>query len=159
MTTRTKIVSEALRHVGKKEVGNNRGTFVERLLARVGLGGGYPWCAAFVSSVLQDAGVKAGPKIGRAAVRNWEKWAHTNGRLIKLDQVKPGDLFFWINPNGTGHIGIVEAVKWSQATHTTMIYTIEGNTNSSGSREGDGVYRKTRLPSAKIQFIRSTNEP
>lgn len=37
-----------------------------------------------------------------------------------------------------GHIGIIE---YEDANN---YYTIEGNTNGAGSREGDGVYRKIR---------------
>ena len=37
-----------------------------------------------------------------------------------------------------GHIGIVTGFDGKN------IYTIEGNTNAAGSREGQGVYRKIR---------------
>jgi hypothetical protein len=37
------------------------------------------------------------------------------------------------------HVGFIE--KWTKQTVTT----VEGNTNKSGSREGDGVYHKIRL--------------
>lgn len=126
-----------------REVGVNRGFWVERFLAGVGLGPGYSWCAAFVAFALKQAGWKDLPK-GAAAVRNWASWAKANGRIT----AKPerGDLFFWLNADGTGHMGFVV-----EATPTT-VRTIEGNTNTAGSREGDGCYRRTRSR-ADVSFI------
>ena len=52
------VVDEASKHVGVTETppGSNEGEDVERFLASVGLGDGYPWCSAFVSYVLDAAG-------------------------------------------------------------------------------------------------------
>lgn len=125
-----------------KEVGSNRGFWVEKFLKAVGLGGGYAWCAAFVSFCLKEAGIETGPKKGRAAVRNWENWASREGRLQPMEKAQRGDLVGYTdNLTGLGHIGICvgmdkRATNWKD--------TIEGNTNATGSRDGDGVYRKTR---------------
>lgn len=133
--------------VGKREEGKNAGPFVTRLLAAVGLGAGFPWCASFVSFCLKAVGFNGGPAKGRAKVRNWAGWAKTLG--IHTPDPQRGDLFYWLNDNLTGHIGFVTEVH---PNGTFM--TISGNTNDAGSREGDGVYRKLYTRSPRMRFIR-----
>lgn len=48
------------------------------------------------------------------------------------------------------HIGIVAKDYDGKG----IVHTIEGNTNQSGSREGDGVYRKARILHDCGTFIR-----
>lgn len=127
---------------GVREIGWNAGPQVERFLASVGLGKGYAWCAAFCYHCLKRGGAKDLPKRWKAAgVRHWVVWAEKERRL--WDEPRRGDLFFWLNENGSGHIGFVRLVRWKDKRPSVL--TIEGNTNPGGSREGDGVYRKTRL--------------
>jgi|CXWL01.1.fsa_nt_gi hypothetical protein len=125
----------------KEEGGNNKGFWVARFLHAVGLNPGFAWCAAFVSFVLALAGVVGGPKYGRAAVRNWEKWARENNRLFPMKRAVRGDLVGYADPKtGLGHI----AICIGPGLEPLILLTIEGNTNKKGSREGDGVYRKER---------------
>jgi len=42
------------------------------------------------------------------------------------------------SPGGAGHTGLVEKVDGG------MLVTIEGNTNEGGSREGIGVFRRSK---------------
>ncbi|MEZ5163294.1 MAG: CHAP domain-containing protein [Fimbriimonadaceae bacterium] len=129
--------------VGVREQGRNRGRQVEEYqrVAGLGRGGGYAWCACFVTWCLIQAGAKwcALPKPGLcAAVRNWASWAEESGRLRSTP--KRGDLFFWLDSQGRGHIGFVLST-WK----LDIIRTIEGNTDGeAGSRDGDGVYKRTR---------------
>lgn len=99
-----------------------------------------PWCAAFVSWVFAHSGARL-PAIqsskGFLRVAIGREWARTHGRLTRTPQ--PGDVFFIVRRDGTGHTGIVESV----GPHGT-ITTIEGNTNANGSRLGDRVARRTR---------------
>lgn len=130
--------------VNEEPKGSNRGYWVEAFLEACGLGGGNPWCAAFVTFVLKTCGIM--PDVdGPAAVRNWAAWAEKNGKLTTAP--KRGDLFFTLNANGTGHIGFVIEAKNGQ------IRTIEGNTNDEGDREGFEVCRRQR-PMAGLKFIR-----
>lgn len=131
-----------------KEVGANRGFWVEKFLNAVGLVGGYAWCAAFVTYCLRTAGWKEKFK-GMASVRNWYQWAVKNKRL--LSQPKRGCLFGWLRKDGTGHIGFVAEVF--QKDSKLAIRTIEGNTSLIGSREGDGVYRLSRVIGKDFFFI------
>ena len=53
-----------------------------------------------------------------------------------------GDVFIIDHGGGKGHCGIVMATP---ELGDDLIITIEGNTSVTGSRNGDGVYRRTRL--------------
>ena len=102
---------------------------------------GQAWCAMFVSWVGAKAGVPL-PRInsnrGFAAVVSGRNFARKNNLLTKTPRA--GSVFLIIGRNGKGHTGLVESVNWARRTITT----IEGNTNARGSRNGDGVYRRTR---------------
>lgn len=148
----TRALAWAASQVGVRESGRNKGKMVEAYQEQAGLGkgGGYPWCAAFVYWCYIMAGVptKLLPNFGAAAaVRNWWDWAVKNDRLTVEPQ--RGDLFYWVDANGQGHIGFVlgEPVLG-------FVRTIEGNTNDGGSRDGDGVYRRTR----SVASIRKLNQ-
>ncbi|MBO0918838.1 CHAP domain-containing protein [Streptomyces laculatispora] len=62
-------------------------------------------------------------------------WWKQQGRWSDYPAVGAQVMF---GPGGGSHTGIVIAYD------ATTITTIEGNTNTSGSAEGDGVYRKVR---------------
>ncbi len=138
-----KLVAWADSQVGDREVGVNRGRRVEEYQAVAGLGsgGGFAWCAAFVYWCCLRAGfaVCGLPALGKcAAVRNWVSLAESRGSL--RPSAARGRLFFWLNRNGTGHIGVCLG-----PSVLGIFRTIEGNTDGeSGSREGAGVYKRTR---------------
>lgn len=139
----TRALAWAASQVGVRETGRNKGEMVEAYQEQAGLGkgGGYPWCAAFVYWAYIKAGTPPNrlPNFGAAAaVRNWRDWAAKNDRLT--DKPQRGDLFYWVGANGQGHIGFV-----TEVSILGFVKTIEGNTNDGGSRDGDGVYRRTRL--------------
>lgn len=102
---------------------------------------GQAWCAMFVSWVGAHAGVSL-PRInsfrGFSGVVSARNFARKNNLLTKTPRA--GSVFLIIGRNGKGHTGLVESVNWA----TRTITTIEGNTNVGGSRNGDGVYRRTR---------------
>lgn len=127
--------------VGVRERGGpNRGPEVEGYLAAAGLGGGHAWCAAFVLWCVTRAGAdRARLPRSAAAVRSWFSVA------LRVDAVRQvprrGDLFFWLDEDGRGHIGFVAEVDLDGR----RIRTIEGNTDAArGSRDGDGVYERWR---------------
>jgi hypothetical protein len=125
--------------VGVREVGRNAGPEVEVYLRSVGLGAGYPWCAAFVHWCFDQ---------GSAALALDNPCPRTAGALRlyegcplawKLDEPGSADVFVIDHGHGLGHVGFVESVNDDGA-----FVTIEGNTSGQGSREGDGVYRRAR---------------
>ena len=136
--------------VSEKPKNSNSGPEVNIYLRSVGLGPGYPWCMAFVywcvSRASQEMGIK-NPLLKTGGVLR--QWNETTCRKIPKTSkaVKPGDIFIMEFSKGAGHTGIVEKVAGG------MVYTIEGNTNDDGSREGYEVARRCRLISGMKGFI------
>lgn len=129
-------------YVGVKEAtGNNDGLEVERFLKNVGLGKGFPWCAAFVKTCLLEAGVTEASRINGMALscENKSKLVYSARRFA--GSPRQGDVFtlWYANLNRIGHTGFFD-----RRINSTIYESVEGNTNGAGSREGDGVYRKKR---------------
>lgn len=125
------IAAEFADRIKVREVGVNRGYWVTRFLGAVGLGGGYAWCAAFLTFCLKAAGATNLPK-HPASVLGWITWAKANGAI--LDGPQRACAGAQMHTKTTGHI-------WFMANPPA---SIEGNTNAQGSREGNGVFRRTR---------------
>jgi hypothetical protein len=145
-----KLIETAQSQLGvcEEPKGSNKGKQVEAYLKAVGLGGGNPWCMAFVVWCCKQAGLSAGvPKTGSVMV-SW-KSCKAAYRAPKSDP-KPGDIIIFDHGGGKGHTGIVEAVEGS------IIKTIEGNSNDDGSREGYEVCRQSRnrFSTQLVGFIR-----
>lgn len=124
----------------REATGNNDGAIVEEILANVGLGKGYPWCAA-AQALIADVSNTWRPKSGAAAVSTWRLAAKNALRTISLNDIKRGDLVTALYANGTGHIATV-LVRVGP-----LVYSIEGNTGpgAEGSqRDGQGMYRRIR---------------
>ncbi|WP_256003281.1 peptidoglycan-binding protein [Pedobacter deserti] len=129
---RKRVVEIACGELWVREAsGKNDGPRVEGYLASVGLKKGQPWCAAFVSWVFKQAGY-AKPRTG------WSPALFPAARLAKA--AAPGNVFGIYFPalKRVAHCGLVTDRRDS------WIGTVEGNTNASGGREGDGVYRRLR---------------
>jgi LysM repeat protein len=96
--------------------------------------GGYPWCALFVSwAALKSGNADLFPRTASCATAL--SWFRSKGRFSEYPAIGAQVLF---GPNGGTHTGIVYAYD------STYIYTVEGNTNLTGSPEGDGVYLRKR---------------
>lgn len=93
------------------------------------------WCATFVSWCAQKAGVKALYPV-TASTDLGARWFKDRKQWSQYPAIG-AQVFFGVNGD-MNHTGIVYGYDES------YIYTIEGNTNESGSREGDGVYLKRR---------------
>ena len=134
------LVAEAEKHIGVTEAtGKNDGTEVERFLAITGLKKGQPWCAAFQAYIHDAAGLPA-PHSARVVdwfKQNvvWEREWTMYGPEAKRGMV--GALYY----KDLGRYGHIVLIVGADKRN---YYTIEGNTNSAGSREGEGVYRKIR---------------
>ena len=134
----------------EKPIGSNSGPMVNEYLRAAGLNPGYAWCQAFVYWCYEVAAKKlnlVNPAVKTGSVHDcWDRSiaSATIKKLLKADAVKapvlvrPGDQFI-LSFNGTsGHTGIVER------TEGDVLYTIEGNSNENGSREGYEVVRHKR---------------
>lgn len=147
----TRLVEILEGEVGVREVpkNSNRGDRVEEYQDADWLDyHGYAWCASFVCwTILQLS--KTHPlsfdRPKTAGAWDFERWARTQAgaTLFKpRTKIKKGDILVFT----FSHIGwAVEDEKWGS------VMTIEGNTNSSGSREGGGVYKQKR----KTSLVRS----
>ena len=154
-----------------REVGGmNRGAKVEAYQRAAALGPGDPWCAAFVAwCVMKSRQATTAPTwTSGSAITTWQKGSKRAGVDASTtpnspgyqSKVKPG--WVWVrakDPKGAsdaarglwvqGHCGIVVAVD------AVGFHTVEGNTNSAGSRDGDGVYRKLHKWSDAAQIART----
>jgi hypothetical protein len=136
----TKAIEIASSQVGVLEVppGSNRGPDVEKYLKSAGCSPGDPWCASFVYWCFSEAAKAEG--ITNPLVRTggcMTHWAETKGKKITQNEamnnpslIKPGFIFIIDHGNWKGHTGFVKSVA------NGYIGTIEGNTNTDGSREG-----------------------
>jgi hypothetical protein len=142
------VIEVAQQEIGSMEVppGSNWGPKVQGYLNSVGLNFPAPWCAAFLywcfDKAAQSAG-KANPLFKTGSVLT--HWNKTTAKKITTSEavnnpalVKPGQIFIMSFGGGAGHTGLVESVSGG------FINVIEGNTNEGGSREGIGVFRRTR---------------
>lgn len=107
-----------------------------------------PWCEMFVDWSAFKAGVPETVIPKYAYTPYGLKWFRD--RRQEVTSPRRGDLFFLVRSNGLAHhIGFVEKVLADG-----RIQTIEGNTNTNGSDQGDGVYRLTRTVSSRLKFCR-----
>jgi hypothetical protein len=145
----TCILNQARPLIGTRETPgrNNRGPEVDRIV-RYAAGTdrwlGTAWCGWFATYCHKQCKQPAAG--GMAAA-----W-FTKVRLVKREDVRPGDVFSVWNKyiKRIGHVGIVEQVLPSGK----FVVTIEGNTNGSGSRDGGGVCRLTRPIKQIYNFAR-----
>ncbi|WTW97691.1 peptidoglycan-binding protein [Streptomycetaceae bacterium NBC_01309] len=87
------------------------------------------------SWVFRQAGA-AGPAPVTVSCAAGVAWFRSRGRFSEYPAVG-AQVFF--GPGGGSHVGLVYAYDAAYA------YTVEGNTNATGSAEGDGVHLKKRL--------------
>jgi hypothetical protein len=127
--------------------GPNRGRAVDRMLKRTGAPFGSPWCAAFVAEVgktllgdLWKIPVTASCDV---------MLIHARAHNILRDDPAPAAVFLVMKTHTDAiHTGFVTGVDGNK------ISTIEGNTNDGGSREGTGVYKRTRTHApGKLKYI------
>lgn len=138
-----KALEVAATQIGKQEnpPGSNWGEPVKNYLSSVGIGFAAPWCMAFVYWCFRRASETM--NVNNTAIKTggvlaaWNKAAHN----IKSSNPAIGSVFIMDFGKGQGHAGLVENFD------KEFIYTIEGNTNDAGSREGIKVCRKKRLRS------------
>jgi CHAP domain len=137
----TNALKIAQSQIGVQEIpkGSNAGTDVEKYLKSVGLSKGYSWCMAFVYWCAMEASIQTQTK--NKLKKTAGVLAQWNGRPeLQVSIPAPGDLFIIDAGKGLGHTGFVEKLL-----PKGKMQTIEGNTNTDGSREGFKVCRRTRM--------------
>lgn len=127
--------------------GRNRGPWV-RLYTRGRQGDRWPWCAAFVSCVIRQAaaGLAVTAPLGytcscdvMAAGASAAGLLVPGARIADRTAIPAGSVFLTRRaPGDWAHAGVVTAAA------ADWFESIEGNTNDSGSRDGDAVLRRFR---------------
>jgi len=140
------LLNSAERWNGVEELtGNNDHPMITVAMKLCGLSGnkGYPWCAACLAEIHNKAEL---PAPHSARVVDWFKqnviWKNSWGEKQFL--VKPGMVgaLYYRSLGRYGHIVLITGED------NNNYYTLEGNTNAAGSREGQGFYRKVRSKSS-----------
>lgn len=114
---------------------------------------GVSWCAQFVSWAAFAAGIPESVIPRHQYTPAGWNWFVAHNRDVTSPRA--GDVFYvYGNVQGeknprVHHVGIVEKVL-----SNGLIQTIEGNTNTSGSSQGNGVYRLKRTVTSKLRFAR-----
>ena len=129
--------------------GRNDGKQVEAYLKAVNLGKGYPWCAAFVKWCFVQLGTKNKINAMALSCDRPGHYVYFKGNKIRTPQ--PGDVFtlYYAKLKRIGHTGFFD-----KDVNGKIYRSVEGNTNSAGSREGDGVYIKYRSYKATYSINR-----
>jgi len=151
-----KLVSLARNEIGVEEVdGSNCGVRVDTYKSATNLPPheAWPWCAAFVCWLVREAIRTDGPytfarptTAGAWDFENWSKKQDNSTHTLRTpgNDIKAGDIVIF----KFSHIGI--CVRGAEAGR---IRTVEGNTDAAGSREGGGVFEKSRaLDSIKTRI-------
>jgi hypothetical protein len=168
LSIRQKLIDIAVREVGVREEprNSNTGPRVREYQCATSLGGtGWPYCAAFVCWCIREWGklpeVLDALKMTAAQFEHWRpktaaaygfhEWASDHGLTMFDENTNPGAATLHTADIVTfdfSHVGII-------ATDSkNFMNTIEGNTDGAGSRDGGGVYLKTRERRLARKIIR-----
>ena len=143
------FIQQCLLYLGSTEQpkGSNWGRDVQDMLSSVGISFPAPWCAAYTGICNRNSCI---PYPVSGFVPNWSRdiwkekvvWDKREaGRTILPSEVRRGDqcTIYFSNLKRDAHIFVVLGV-----TSQGNLITIEGNTNSGGSRDGHGVFIRVR---------------
>lgn len=145
---KARIPDTAAQFVGwvQEATKQNDGPWVEAILRITGTPKGSPWCASFVTMVLDIAYRGKNPLARSASCDVMLEDARRKGWLHDAPHV--GDVFLVMkSPTDAIHTGVVTAVG------VASVKTVEGNTNDDGSRDGYGVFARERKMTG-LAFVR-----
>jgi hypothetical protein len=151
MTLGEKAVELAKLRIGVHEASTNWSPFIKIYLAFVGVFFPAPWCSAFASFVIHKAaaslGIKAKwPRSGY--VQSVVNWAIKNSYISTKPCV--GCAFVKYHPElkRYAHIGFIAEVNGNK------VLTVEGNSNTTGGREGTEVVSIMRIWTDRYRSIK-----
>ena len=127
---RGRVMARAHAELGEHEwpPASNRGA-IEEYLAAVGLGGGYAWCAAFVTWDLKHEVPHLRLPANPAYVPSWLEFAKDHGLLKPVSKSLKGDLWIWNWDGGTpDHIGFCDDTN----PRDPVAYYLDGNVGAYG---------------------------
>lgn len=144
-----KQIEVAKKYVGQKEKPGNDfdlDTPLGRLVKEAGHKDGEAWCAYAMEGVFCEAFPAKNAELRQlfsaSAVQTFNNFQDAGYDIHDIPKV--GDLVIWQRykdgkKTWQGHMGMVTKVE-----STGAFYTMEGNTNSKGSREGNAFQEKLR---------------
>lgn len=143
-----KLLDSIITQIGVEEdaAHTNHGDAIKyQEAAGLGSAGGYPWCQSLVYWCGRDAYGDSNPVPKTGGVL--ECWREAKaGSLTTIDKadatpdnILPGYQMILKEGATTGHTGIVESIDPDGRLHT-----IEGNSNTDGSRDGYEVCRQSK---------------
>jgi hypothetical protein len=160
-----KVIDIAKTYIGEKELPNNGGFHnpeLQEIMTKAGHKKGEAWCAYFAEAMFVKSADGDEEKVAKlrglfsgSAVQTWKNFV--KGKAFTVTQTPtPGALVLFqkfVNkvPTWQGHAAIVVGMR-----PDGNFQTIEGNTNSTGSREGDSVQLKVRslkLPDTGLRVL------
>lgn len=159
------ITAAAILKAAAGEIGYREGPGNDNKYGRYFKANGSAWCAQFVSWCAEEAGATRDAMFPETAwCPDLVAWGRRTKRIVR-DPVKddrsgtpaPGDIMLLqrvkgdplYSPNGAKHVGLVE-----KSLPGGRIQTIEGNTSTNGSAQGNGVYRLIRELTDRIIIVR-----
>lgn len=144
-----KQIEIAKKYIGQKELPGNyfdEKSPLGKIIIEAGHKNGEAWCAYFAEAIFVET-LRA--LFSASTVQTFHNFKNAGYEISEVPRV--GALVIWQRykdgkPTWQGHAGIVTKVNSDGS-----FISIEGNTNSKGSREGDSVQEKVR------QNIRTEN--
>jgi len=124
--------------------GHNDGIDVEKYLASAGRYKGEPWCASFIYWCYKQCGITVNISLpGYVPAYAKELKVVYQKDKNKMSECNPrfGDVVTFYN----SELGRPAHIGFYDGQNGDFIFTVEGNTNSDGSREGNKVCMKRRL--------------
>lgn len=132
--------------------GSNRGPKIKKYLAATGLPEGYPWCAAVIAWAGREAASESGFVWPLPLSADCDVLLAAARKLnILKTKPQPGDLGLVLRSTyDATHVFMVEEVNADGS-----LQTLEGNSNTNGSREGYKMVRLDNRPHRSfLRFVR-----
>lgn len=146
----------ALKYIGETEKPGNMGfndADFEKKMQAVGFQKTHAWCAYFAELVFKEAFPEKFKELDKlfsaGTIQTFKNFKEASYPISAIP--KDGNLVIWQTykdgkPQTTGHAGIVV-----QVVDQNTFYSVEGNTNDGGGREGYIVAKKLRHVVANVQ--------
>lgn len=145
----------AKKYIGQTEKPGNMGfndKEFDKKMGQVGFVKGHAWCAYFCELVFKEAYPEKSSELDKlfsgSTIKTFQNFRDAAYLIGNIPQ--PNTLVIWQTmkegkPQATGHAGIVTKVLDKE-----RFESVEGNTNSTGGREGFEVALKQRKVSASV---------
>lgn len=144
LSEKLKVVTISNLFIGQEEIRGNKGfkdEIFELYMKKTGWQKGWAWCACFCEMVydiaLPHIETKLEPLFSAGCTKTLENFRNA-GYDVSMKPEEGSVMIMQKDGSWQGHAGIVSHVDGD------IVYTVEGNTNSSGGREGFEVARKKR---------------